>query len=351
MAEPQQSPKLTCGAIALVGTLALLVVVALQRQTQPPSWASTGAAAIAVASVFLIGRGVQNFGWGLVAAALLTLHPSWKEHSESNAESVLAGAVVLAVLAGVRVGWSLTFHPSFAWRAWPLLSGVLAACTGLAWKADARLGVLALALTAAGMGTAAFLALQLRRRTLTDLPARLNVLTAGAQVVLLPAASFIVLLFLDHNLTSDRSWWELLREALPDRLSYATRALARLESNAWSWPADWLVVPLCAVGVVLCSLQGWKEWSKAQPPWSWYLTLVSLLVPALLFGRSGERGEAVSVILTALVVLLVVFVIANTLRRFWLRLVLLPPDVREDSSPTPVLPPQDQVPEEHKVTS
>src|SRR5215472_14941680 len=101
MPDPDKTPKLTCGSIALAGLLAVIAVVALQRQTQPPTWASTGAAAVAVVAAFVIARGVQNVFWALLAATLLTLHPAWSREAENHPEELLAGAVVLAGLAGV----------------------------------------------------------------------------------------------------------------------------------------------------------------------------------------------------------------------------------------------------------
>ncbi len=151
MAE-MESPRLTCGSMVLAGVLALTVVIALQRQTESVTWTATAAAAIAVVSIFLVARGVHHFGWGVVAAALLTFHPAWKAQGNAPAEEVLGGALVLAVVAGAGIGWRLVFHPRFAWRSWPVLAGAMALGIGLAWAANPHLGFLAAAVTALALG-------------------------------------------------------------------------------------------------------------------------------------------------------------------------------------------------------
>src|SRR5262245_4812560 len=221
MGEAEKSPRLTCGSMALAGVLALIVVIALYRQPRPPTWPSMGAAAIGVVSVFLIGRGMLTFVGGLAAAALLTFHPVWFVLGAKNElgdaihpqQKVLAAACVLACVAGTRVGWQLTFHPVFAWRVWHTLIGARAARTGLAWIGDKYLGLLALALIISGMLAAACLACSLRRREGKVLPSRLNVMAGMASVAAVPVAALVVFLFLNHSLSSEKSFGELLPDA------------------------------------------------------------------------------------------------------------------------------------------
>jgi hypothetical protein len=323
MPDPDKTPKLTCGSIALAGLLAVIAVVALQRQTQPPTWASTGAAAIAVVSAFLITRGVQNIFWALVAAAFVTLHPAWSREAEKNPEELLAGAVVLAGLAGVRIGWHVAFHPRFAWRAWLPLLLFLPLCAGLAWKADKHLGVLAAVLFATGMVTATLLAAALQERKPEVMPSRLNVLTALVGAVLIPTGGLLVYRFLDRSLNIENGGWSWLRDSLPESVG-----LNRASLDGWTWPDIAVVLTVVAVSLGFALYRGWRQWSAAQPPTAWFLPYFVLVMLVGFFVRPESPSEAMPVLLTAMVVLLFVFFIAEMLQLSFRRMVLLPPDER-----------------------
>jgi hypothetical protein len=328
MAQASKSPKLTCGAIALIGALALTVVVALQRQAQPLSWASTGAAAIAVAGLFVVARGLWHFLWGLTAAAALTLHPYWQQLPDDTEDQVFIGAVLLALVACISVAWHLAFHPRFAWKVWPLVLVVLGVCTGVAWKANPHLGLLAMVLSAAGLLAAAFLAARLRRHDPPLLPSRLNLATAGLLIFAGPALGLVVYRFLDRPFSSTENLWQLVRDSFPDGLSISTAAIAGPYPETWCWPHLWAVVPLGALSLALTGARGWKQWRQRELPAAWFLVFLTLVVLAALFVMPADTGLALPLLLTALVVLLGVSLVGELLRRTWDRLVLLPPDAR-----------------------
>jgi hypothetical protein len=323
MPDPDKTPKLTCGSIALAGLLAVIAVVALQRQNQPPTWASTGAAAVAVVAAFVIARGVQNVFWALLAATLLTLHPAWSREAENHPEELLAGAVVLAGLAGVRIGWHLAFYPRFAWRAWLPLLAFLPMCIGLAWKADKHLGVLAAVLCASGLIAATLLAAGLQERQPEVMPSRLNVLTGLLGAVLGPVGGLVVYRFLDRSLAKEMGTWDWLRDSLPESVGMNPASL-----DGWSWPDVVVVLTVVAVSLGFALYRGWKQWSTAQAPAAWFLPCCAAVMLAGFFIRPQASSEALPVLLTGLVVLLFVFFIAEMLQLSFRRMVLLPPDER-----------------------
>jgi hypothetical protein len=327
MAE-MESPRLTCGSIVLAGVLALTVVVALQRQTQSVTWTATAAAAIAVVSIFLVARGVHHFGWGVVAAALLTFHPAWKAQSDAPAEEVLGGAMVLAVVAGAGIGWRLAVHPRFAWRSWPVLAGAMALAIGLAWKADPHLGFLAAAVTALSLGEAALLASQLRQRNPLIVPSRLNFVTGAALAVLTPLAGLVVYRFVNRTLFGMEHWWELLKEANPSSLRVSLAAFDSANLRNWCWPHPVLVLPFALFALLMNARRGWRQWSKGEAPTAWFLSFfVLVMLGGLLL--LPTQGAAMQVILTAVVALLATSMTADVLRHVVERLMLRPPDERE----------------------
>jgi hypothetical protein len=328
MGEFDRSPKLTCGSIALVGMLALVVVVALQRQPDPPTWSSTGAAAVAVVAVFLTARGVHHFGWGVVAAALLTFHPTWKAQSDALPEQVLSGADVLAVVAAAGIGWRLAFHPRFAWRSWPLVAGAMAAGIGVAWKADQQLGVLAMAVAVFCLGASAFLGSRLRKRKPAVPPSRLNLAAACALVFLTPVGALVVYRFLDRSLYNVDGWAGLIADAFPTSLGFSLAAFDSTNLAGWCWPHPTLVLPYALFALFMNARRGWRQWARAEAPTAWFLSFLSLVMLVGLLVLPTQ-GAAMQVILTALVVLLTTSMIADVLRHVVERLVLRPPQERE----------------------
>ncbi|OAI49766.1 hypothetical protein AYO44_06095 [Planctomycetaceae bacterium SCGC AG-212-F19] len=341
MAEIDRSPKLTCGSIALAGVLALVVVVALQRQAQPPTWASTGAAAIAVVAVFLVARGVHHFGWGVVAAALLTFHPTWQAQSKALPEAVLAGADVLAVVAAACIGWRLAFHPRFGWRLWPVVGGAAAICIGLAWAADPHLGMLAVAVAMTSFWAGTFLGSKLRQRKPETLPAQLNLLTAGTLVLATPIAALVVYRFLDRSLYNVNNMSDLVANTMPPGLSVSFAAFDANHLASWCWPHPVLVLPFAVFALFMNVRRGWRQWSRAEAPTAWFLTILTLVILTGLLVLPSQ-GPAMQVILTALVVLLTTSMIADVLWHLVERLVLRPPDEREVASTESVKTPSEQ---------
>lgn len=330
MAETE-SPRLTCGSVVLAGVLALTVVIALQRQTESVTWTATAAAAIAVVSIFLVARGVHHFGWGVVAAALLTFHPAWKAQGNAPAEEVLGGAMVLAVVACTGIGWRLALHPRFAWRSWPILAGALAIGIGLAWKADPQLGFLAATVPVLGLLTATFLAFKFREENLALVPSRLNLLASITLLVLVPLGGLAVYRFVDHTLFGMKHWWELLADtkAVPPCLTMAAFDSANLAS--WCWPHPVLVLPFALFALFMNLRRGWRQRRKDEAPTAWVLSFSVLVLLAGLLVLPTP-GAAMQVILIGLVALLATSMMADVLRHVVERLVLRPPDEREAES-------------------
>jgi hypothetical protein len=329
MSESENSPRLTCGSIVLAALLAILVVVALYRQPEPPTWAATAAAAIAVVAVFIIERGVQNFLGGLAAAALLTGHPSWTAYPDRGGEILLAGSVILAAIAATRIGWHIAFHPRFAWRCWPLVFGAQSLFTGLAWTADPHLGIVSALLCCSGMATGALIGWRHRLRQPKLLPSRLNLLIAASLAVLVPPGGLLVYRFIDRSLRTVADWWDLIRGAFPETLVSANLAFQPPIADVWTWPHMGVVLPLLAVAFLLTVRRGWLEWTQRTIPVAWFLTQLTLVIASGLWLLPQETAPATALILTALTVLLLVFLVAYLLRATFDRLVLRPPDELE----------------------
>jgi hypothetical protein len=330
MADAEKSPKLSCGAVVLTGILAVGVIAALQWREQKPTWEATAAAAIAAVAVFLTMRCVQGFFWGLAAALCLTFHPCWKDPTESIHEwETPAGALVLAAAAGGAIAWRLTFHPRFAWRAWPLLLGMLTVGTSLAWKADQHLGLLALTLVVTALGTAAVFAGRQRLRGTEAAPSRLNVAAAVVGGIALAPASLLAYRFFDRSLSFADGWWPLVRDSFPDDLTWSTRAFEMTQLERWCRPLPWVVLPLLGLATILTLRRGWKQWTGATVPMAWFLTLCAVVMSAALLFMPQPAGPGLSIVLTALAVLLAVFAVADLLQCTFDRLVLRPPEERD----------------------
>lgn len=332
MSETVKLPRLGCGTMALVGVLALLVVVALQRQPEPPSWASTGAAAIAVVAVFLIERAVQNIFWGLVAAVLLTFHPCWREHTDSHAVEVLAGAMVLAVMAATSVGWQLAFQPRFGLRAWPLLLGALSLGIGLAWKGEPFLGLLAAGISASGLLLASFLASRMRENDPATAPSALNLAAAALLGILAPAGGLVVYRFFDRTLSTAQGWWPLVRDSFPTSLQPSTNAFSSQSLDSWCWPHPWVTLPLVSWAIFALVRAGWQRWRKHEAPTGWLVGAVAGVLFVGLFLAPASAGQGLPLMLTSMTVLLLTALLAELLHGALDRLVLHPPEARRVES-------------------
>lgn len=345
MSETTKLPRLGCGTAALVGVLALLVVVALQRHPEPPSWASTGAAAIAVVAVFLVARAVQNVFWGLMAALLLTFHPCWQEHTDSHAIEVLSGAMVLAVMAGACVGWQLAFQPRFGVRAWPLLLAALSLGIGLAWKGDPYLGMLAAGISCVGLLLASFLASRMREKNSESAPSALNLATGAVLGVLAPAGGLIVYRFFDRTLNTAQGWWPMVRDSFPTSLQPSTAAFSSTALESWCWPHPWMTLPLLGWAVLTLSRSGWQHWRKREAPTGWFVGAMASVLFVGLFLAPASTGQGLPLILTSVTVLLLTALVAELLHSAFDRLVLHPPET-EESAPVWRAPPAREVAEE-----
>jgi hypothetical protein len=76
--------------------------------------------------------------------------------------------------------------------------------------------------------------------------------------------------------------------------------------------------------------RGWRLWRRGQPPVAWVLTLYGAVAFAGAALHSGEAGQITLLTLASLAVLLGVFGIADLVRGFMERLVLAPPQDREE---------------------
>jgi hypothetical protein len=190
-----------------------------------------------------------------------------------------------------------------------------------------HLGVLGLAVAVASVWGAAFLGSKLRKCQPATLPARLNLLTAGMLVLVTPLASLVVYRFLDRSLYHVEGVTDLVNTA-PPVLSFSLAAFESANLAGWCWPHPILVLPFALFALFMNARRGWRQWSSAEAPTAWYLTLLTVvMVTGLLL--LPTQGAAMQVILTALVVLLTTSMIADVLRHVVERLVLRPPDERE----------------------
>lgn len=326
MNEANKLPGFGCGTVALTGVLAVLVVVALQRHPAPPTWSATGAAAIAVVAVFLVARAAQGLFWGLAAAAWLTLHPCWQEHTDSQSIEVLSGSLVLAVIAAACIGWQLAFQPRFGLRAWPLLFGALALGIGLAWKGNPYFGLLAAGVSSVGLLLASFLASRLRENQSASAPSALNLATAALVGVLSPLAGLLVFRFFDRSLSTAQGLWPLVRDAFPANLQLSSHAFEGAALDSWCWPHPWLTLPLLGWAVFTQAHSGWRHWRQHETPTGWFIGAAASVLLLGLVIAPASAGQGLPLILTGMTVLLLTTLLAELLYGTFDRMVLHPPD-------------------------
>ena len=157
---------------------------------------------------------------------------------------------------------------------------------------------------------------------------------------MIPAGSLIVFHFLERTLFNEPGWWPLVRGAIPESIGFSSGNFAADQLQLWCWPSPWLVLPFVIWGLALTVHRGWLQWRQQQPPVAWFLTCAALVMFLTLFVQSENPGAALPVIRTSLVVLLLVFLLAELLRRGFERMVLWPPLEEEkmtQGEPVPVV--------------
>jgi hypothetical protein len=347
-----------------MGALAGLVVFALRGYLYAdalPNWWNTTAAAVAVVAAFVAQRRVQNIFAGLAAAALLTLHPTWRQQSLGNGLQLLSETLLPAVGAVVAVGWRLTFHPRFAWRMWPVVGVCLAGCIGLLLSGNVlanavglehpdsgRQGAYALILGPTGLLAGALLALGLRSRSAETKPSMFNPPTAMIVAVAAAVGGVIFGHFLTRVVMTAQTEvhpeviiatrqvpklmlvpaghpWQFAVDRLQGPWTFSTDVFTGTQVDAWAWPSFYLTLPLLAYAFWRTVRRGAIQWGRKDPPYAWLLSLATLAVPAMLAARPGSPEEQTPLLLLSLVVALGVFLPIDLLQGTIDRMVLRPP--------------------------
>lgn len=336
MTEPVESPRVSCLSVMLSGIVAGSVIVLARGRPwdrEPLPWPATAVAVVAAIVVFRVERRLQGFFWGLIAAGLMALHPALRPPPSGDWSGILAETAVLSVLALTSIGWQLAFLSRFAWRIWPLVSLGLAIAIALAWAGEARAGVFAAVLAGGGLLAATLLVRGLRARRPAQVPALLNMGTAALVSVLSPTVGLFLYRLLDASVSADDRFWSPLLAA--KETVEGNRSLSLEQLNRWCWPTVWVVAPLAAWALWRTVWVGWQKWQQAEAPDSWLLTYYALLLVPSLFFWPLREANAVPLTLSALVVLLVVFLDADLLKRCLRRLVLPPPEELRPSDKVP----------------
>jgi hypothetical protein len=126
-------------------------------------------------------------------------------------------------------------------------------------------------------------------------------------------------------------WQGILETAVSQDLAeYRFHGFARDDVRRWAWPQEWVVLVLMAWGLWRTFRRGWRDWARCRPPLTWALLLYVIidLVGASL--HPGADQDTALLALASLAVVLAVFGIADVLRGFMERLVLAPPQEREE---------------------
>jgi hypothetical protein len=322
---------------ALAGIL-LAVYRAIAATANPQAvWAAAG---VGVAT-FLVVRWLQNYWWGVLAGLVVALHPLYQEAVNQLHPGLLAGAGVWILLACTVAAWRLAFLPQFAWRSWTLLALVFPLGIGLIWPLQPRLGLVAAALTHFGLIGVALLAAALRSRSKSQLPSWGNVTAAGLIGLLAPVGGVLLapeslrLLHVqqhqDPALKAGSDWQEVLEAALGSSLDeYRFHGFTPEDLRRWAWPQEWVMLPLMGWGFWRSVRRGGKDWARGRPPLAWVLTLFTILDLAgvSFHPRAGKDTAVLS--LASLAVVLAIFGVADVVRGFMDRLVLAPPQEREE---------------------
>jgi hypothetical protein len=341
MTEPETRQRLPWGSVLTSAALAGIVVAVYRGASTGVSslpWASTWAAALAGVAVFLAMRWWQNYAWGIIAGLFVVLHPLYLEKARTLPGAVVAEALHLGVLAGVVAAWQAVFWPRFAWRSWLAGAVMLCAALALAWPLQPRMGFLATCLVCFGLLGSAILATRWNQRRANPAPSWLNIGAAALLGLVVPAGGVLLAPLAVRHFR----WQQIpVQPAIGDPLDYweevvstpvedfQVDAFRPAQLNQWAWPRGWVVLPLMAWGLWCSFRRGWKQSARRKPPVAWVLTLFALIELAGACLRPGSEAEVPLLSLAALAALLSVFGIADVLRGFMEKLVLAPPQERD----------------------
>jgi hypothetical protein len=332
-----QFPWGTVLTLAALGAVLVSVARAAGTPGQAVSWESAGALAAAGGAAFLVLRWLQNYVWGVVAGLALPFHPLFQSLVGRSDAGLIPEALLLIVLAATVAGWRLAFLPRFAWRSWVVAGAVLLAAGALAWPLQPRIGLVAALLGGGGLLAGSCLAAGAYRRW-KQRPSALNVTAALLVALAVPAAG----LFLAPTTVQVLGWqphpalpadarvsefWTAATDA--DFENYSVTGFGKNDLGRWAWPQTWVVLPLMGWGFFRSVRRGFRHWRR-RLPLAWVLTLYALAVLAGVAFYPGMDLSAAVLSLTSLAVLLTVFGVADLVRGFMERLVLAPPQERDD---------------------
>jgi hypothetical protein len=338
MTEPGERMKVPWGLILTITGLSA-VLFGIYRLTPgldgSGAWPTIlGIIGIGV-SGFLILRWLQNYAWGLLAGLLLPLHPLVRDAGQVV---LLSETLALIALASVVGAWGITFLSRFAWRSWVLAILVLGQGLGLAWCFDPRSGLMASVLAGAGLVLAALLAILLHARGKGDLPSWCNIGLACLVGVGTPVAALTLGLPVfrafggrpNVAINDDSAPTDLLRAGLAGPIEdYQLHGFKWDELARWAWPEVWVVLALMAWGLFRSLRRGWRLWRRGKAPTAWVLTLYSVIAIAGACAFAGPAEKTGYLTLACLAVLLSVYGIADLARGFMEKLVLAPPQERD----------------------
>lgn len=333
MADPSpQAPRISCLSVVVSFALAVGIVMLGRSRTfnqEPLPWLATAGAVIVAVAVFWIERRWQGFLWGVAAALVMTLHPSLRQPDGDGWSRYFAEAAVVAVMAGVAAGWHAAILPRTAWRVWPFLILGIGLGVGLAWAGERRAGLFAAVVAGVGLGSGSVLSWIVRGRKLPHGPTFLNTYLALAGAAAGPALGLLVYRIIDASVASESSFWAPLQQLHqggpePTRPDVSLGLL-----NRWFWPWVWLTAPVLAWSLWRALGNGWKQWRRDEPPLPWLLPVFALLAIPALFVWPLREPERTPLVVSVVVVLAVVYVLADVLHKTARGLVLPPSYDRE----------------------
>jgi hypothetical protein len=341
MTEPDTRLRLPWGSVLTIAALAG-IVVAVYRSTSTGAsampWSLTWAAVAIGSAVFLAMRWWQNYAWGIVAGLAVPLHPLYVENARTFPRTLVAAMLLLCVLMGMVAAWRLVFLPRFAWRSWLAAGVMLSVAATLAWPLEPRTGLVAGALICISWLSAAILATRLHLRQAAPAPTWLNIGAAALFGLGVPVGGLLLAPvaashfdWLRNGAPAHKDAIDLWQEVTAVPLDeYHFRGFTPAELQRWAWPEVWVVLPLMVWGLWCSFRRGWKHWSRRKVPLAWVLTLFVLIVLGGVCFRPGSEADVCLLSLAASAVLLSVFGIADVTRSFMERLVLAPPQERDE---------------------
>lgn len=330
--QPTTRPRISCLSVVVSVLLAIGIVLLARSGSfnqEPLPWPATAGAVIVAVAVFWIERRLLGFFWGVAAALLMTVHPCLRQPDSDGWSRFFAEAGIAAVMAGTAAGWNATFLPRTAWRVWPFLILGIGLSIGLGWAGERRAGIFAAVVAAAGLGTASVLSWVFRGRKLPQGPTFLNtnlaLLSAGAA----PALGLLVFRLIDSSTITEGSFWAPVLQAQELTTEPLAKGLTVGQLNRWFWPWVWLTGPVLIWGLWRALRNGWRHWRRDEPPLCWMLPLYALLTLPTLFFWPMREPDRTPLVVSAVVVLVTVYLVADVLRTTVKKLVLPPGYERE----------------------